>query len=176
MFGALVGFNLLKNTVNEAFSWAKRRKSRAEYFDMARKRADELRRPLVVIGDPEALGHQNIYGPGDLCIDLTGCPSYGGKGVRADISKGIPLPDNSAVIYVSYVLELIPDIKKAWNEILRVAGGPENVFVLHLQPNTFAARLYPGVSWVIESAPPVTSGLVYQPAMTQPSRKLFRRF
>jgi hypothetical protein len=50
---------------------------RRRAFAAAARRAAELGRPLVVVGDPDAGAHTRLvraYDCGDLCIDLHGCP------------------------------------------------------------------------------------------------------
>ena len=57
--------------------WQRRR----TLFAAAARRAAELGRPLVVIGDPHAGAHTSLmpaYGCGDLCVDLRGSPHAGG--------------------------------------------------------------------------------------------------
>lgn len=137
--------------VIEAGLAAQRWNARKVGYIAAAKRAGELGRPLVVIGDPDAGAHTRLmraYGCGDLCVDLRGCPQC--LAVQpADITKG-PVPgvaDDSAVVFVSCVLEYVSDVKAAVAEILRMAGDRSNVFVVLVQPWTFTAWLYPGARW-----------------------------
>jgi hypothetical protein len=127
--------------------WQQRR----ETYDRAARRAAELHRPLVVVGDPDAGAHTRLlraYGCGDLCIDLNGCPLC--KVVQvADLAAG-PVPgvsDDTAVVFVSCVLEYIGDAAAAVRELRRMAGGPENLFTVSVQPWTLTAALYPGARW-----------------------------
>jgi hypothetical protein len=127
---------------------------RQDFFALAQRRAVALGRPLVVIGDPNGGAHTRLvpaYGCGDLTIDLTGCPSCP-NGVMADITAGpvSAVADNSAVVYVSCVLEYVSDPQAAYREILRMAGSPDNVFVVSVQPWTATAALYPGARNTIE--------------------------
>jgi len=151
--------------VREVVLWSDRLDLRKTYYTLAKVRAENLKRPLVVVGDPDG-GPTNpgqLYG--DLCVDLTGCP-VAPRGVRADISKAnaIPMPDDSAVVAVFCVLELVPDIDAAWKEIMRVAGSPKNVFVVAMQPSSFSAWLYHGVHWIVSDAPPTADALAYRSA------------
>ena len=69
--------------------------------------------------------------------------------IVADITKG-PIPDladDSAVVFVSCVLEYVTDLDAALREIARIAGSADNVFVVTVQPWTLTARLYPGARW-----------------------------
>lgn len=151
--------------VREVALWRDRLDLRKVYYARAKLRAEELKRPLVVVGDPD--GGPTNPGPiyGDMCVDLTGCP-VAPRGVRADISKShaIPMADDSAVVAVFCVLELVPDIDAAWKEIMRVAGSPKNVFVVAMQPSSFSAWFYRGVQWVITDAPPTADTIVYKSA------------
>ncbi len=147
--------------------WARRAKRRADYYTLARARALALGRPLVVVGDPRSHMTRGWHGYGNLCIDLNGCPSapLGTRTRAADISLrgAIPYPDNSVVVFVACVLEYVPNIEGAWTEILRAAGGPENVFIVHVEPTSLTAWCYPGSYWAISSAPPLSSRPVYKP-------------
>jgi hypothetical protein len=54
------------------------------------------------------------------------------------------IANDSAVVFVSCVLEYVSDPQAAWREVLRMAGSPENVFLVRVQPWTATAALYPG--------------------------------
>ena len=126
-------------------------RERKAAFQAAVERAAALDRRLIVIGDPDAGMHTRLmraYGCGDVCVDLNGCPQCPVT-VVADITKG-PIPDvadDSAVVFVSCVLEYVSEINAALKEIARIAGSAENVFVVTVQPWTLTARLYPGARW-----------------------------
>jgi hypothetical protein len=126
-------------------------RERTAAFKLAIERASALGRRLIVIGDPDAGMHTRLlraYGCGDVCVDLNGCPACPVT-VVADITKG-PIPDvadDSAVVFVSCVLEYVSDVNAALREIARIAGSPQNVFVVTVQPWTLTARLYPGARW-----------------------------
>ena len=137
------------------------------FYDAAR-RAQELGRPLVVIGDPDAGMHTRLiraYGCGDVCVDLHGCPMC--PVVRAaDITRG-PIPglaDDSAVVFVSCVLEYVRDLQAALAEIRRIAGDLDNLYIVTVQPWTLTAALYPGARWAgiaerhVVTMAPVTTG------------------
>lgn len=141
--------------------WQRRRTA----FAAAARRALDLGRPLVVVGDPHAGAHTSLmpaYGCGDLCIDLRGCPrceSYR----AADITRGpiAGIADDSAVVFVSCVFEYVDDLEAARREIWRIAGDPTNVFAVTVQPWTLTAALYPGARWTgtsPDSMRPVTRG------------------
>lgn len=149
--------------IREVLMWARRVKRRVDYYALARARADTLGRPLVVIGDPMSHVTRNAYGYGDVCIDINGCPAAP-RSITADISTpgAIPYPDNSVVVFVACVLEYVIDIEAAWDEILRAAGGPENVFIVHVESNSLTAFCYPGAKWAISSAPPLADRPIYR--------------
>lgn len=153
---ALVGLAAVES-VFATQRWNQRRVS----FAAAARRAVELDRPLVVIGDPDAGAHTSMiraYGCGDLCVDLRGCPRCAHHRI-ADITRG-PIPgiaDDSAVVFVSCVLEYVSDVEAARDEILRIAGEPANAFLVTVQPWTFTAALYPGARWTGSSAESMTS-------------------
>ncbi|MDC0721737.1 hypothetical protein POL25_32815 [Nannocystis sp. bb15-2] len=126
-------------------------RERSTAFQMAAERATALGRRLVVVGDPDAGMHTRLmraYGCGDVCIDMNGCPGCPIT-IVADITKGpiADIADDSAVVFVSCVLEYVTDLNAALREIARLAGSPDNVFVVTVQPWTLTARLYPGARW-----------------------------
>ncbi|MCY1004432.1 hypothetical protein OV079_02380 [Nannocystis pusilla] len=128
-----------------------RGRERTAAFQSAVERAAALGRRLVVIGDPDAGLHTRLmraYGCGDVCIDMNGCPKCPVTLV-ADITKGpiADIADDSAVVFVSCVLEYVSDLNAALREVSRMAGSPDNVFVVTVQPWTLTARLYPGARW-----------------------------
>lgn len=126
-------------------------KAQRRAFDAASRRASELRRPLVVVGDPDAGAHTRLvraYGCGDLCIDLQGCPLC--RMMQAADLTAVPVPgvaDDSAVVFVSCVLEYVSDPEAALHELRRMAGSPDNLFLVFVEPWSLAAALYPGARW-----------------------------
>ena len=137
-------------------------RERTAAFKTAAERAAALGRRLIVIGDPDAGMHTRLmraYGCGDVCVDMNGCPKCPVT-VVADITQG-PIPDiadDSAVVFVSCVLEYVKDLDGALREIARMAGSPDNVFIVTVQPWTLTARLYPGARWrgTVDAAQSVT--------------------
>jgi len=125
--------------------------ARRRLFEAAARRAYELGRPLVVVGDPDAGAHTRLmraYGCGDLCLDLEGCPMCQVM-QAADLTAG-PVPgvaDDSAVVFVSCVLEYVSDPEAALRELQRMAGSRENLFIVFVEPWTLTASLYPGARW-----------------------------
>lgn len=123
----------------EAGWWFARRQKRFSMYADAQALAKRLGKPLVVVGAPDR-GATNGPGCGDMVIDIghSSCPNF----VQADICKKIPLADNSAVVFVSCVLEYVSDVNAAMRELIRVSGG--NLFVARVEPWTLTAYLYPG--------------------------------
>ena len=125
--------------------------TRRRLFEAAARRAYELGRPLVVVGDPDAGAHTRLvraYGCGDLCLDLEGCPMCQVM-QAADLTAG-PVPgvaDDSAVVFVSCVLEYVSDPEAALHELQRMAGSAENLFIVFVDSWSLTAALYPGARW-----------------------------
>ncbi len=67
----------------------------------------------------------------------------------ADITKGPieGIADDSAVVFASCVLEYVTDAAAALRELARIAGSPENLFLVLVEPWTLTATLYPGARW-----------------------------
>lgn len=129
----------------------RRFEARRRAFEAATRRASALQRPLVVVGDPDAGAHTRLaraYGCGDLCVDVQGCP-FCRVMQAADLTAG-PVPgvaDDSAVVFVSCVLEYVADPPAALRELQRMAGSQENLFIVFVEPWTLTAALYPGARW-----------------------------
>lgn len=124
----------------ESFWWIRRRSLRTSQYLRALKRAQELNKPLVVVGAPDG-GITSGYGCGDITIDIQGsaaCPVV----YKRDIAQRIPLEDNSAVVFVSCVLEYVENFPAALAELKRVAG--KELYVVRVEPWTLTAYLYPG--------------------------------
>lgn len=106
-------------------------------YKAARRRSEQSGKPLVVIGANDLggisgsiAGAMSLYGCGDMCVDLQGCPSCP-NGVQADIKTVLPrMETNSAVVFVSVVLEYIDDLPSVMDELLRVSGG--DLFVVYI--------------------------------------------
>jgi SAM-dependent methyltransferase len=123
----------------ELFWWARRRMMRSHLYDVARRRADELGRRLVVVGAPDG-GVTAGYGCGDITIDIapSSCPSA----IQADITKPLPFATDSVVVVVMCVLEYVDDANAALAELNRISGG--NLFVVRVEPWTLTSVFYPG--------------------------------
>jgi hypothetical protein len=131
----------------------RRFEARRRGFEAAAQRAAALGRVLVVVGDPDAGAHTRLaraYDCGDLCVDLRGCPRCQVM-QAADLTAG-PVPgvaDDSAVVFVSCVLEYVSDPEAALRELQRMAGSRENLFIVFVEPWSLTAALYPGARWAV---------------------------
>lgn len=128
-----------------------RQKKRHTYFKMAEKRSKELNKPLVVVGDPYyGMGSMIYnrfmkgYGCGDETVDLTGAPKCP-NGIKKDILSYLSSKQsNSCVLFISCVLEYVDkkEIDQVIIEIKRVSGSLDNVFIVSVDKNSFAAYFY----------------------------------
>ena len=136
---ALVGASAAALGSWEMGWWLRRRARRTAQYERARALATALGRPLVVIGAPDG-GMTAGYPCGDFTVDILGsaCPNT----IQADVTKMLPFNDDSAVCYVSCVLEYVDDVDAALREIERVSGG--HAFFVGVEWWTLAAALYPG--------------------------------
>ncbi|MGB1016774.1 MAG: hypothetical protein ACPG4T_21725, partial [Nannocystaceae bacterium] len=120
---------------------------RKQVFDQAMKRSVKTERPLVVVGDPNAGLHTRLvaaYGCGDVCVDLTGCPACP-VAKSADITSGIKgLEDDSSVVFCCCVLEYVSDVAAAMQELKRIAGADDNLFLVFVDRLSLTGYLYPG--------------------------------
>lgn len=155
--GALLGYAIAGTSKGAliggaaAFGWEVawmlyRRRQRDIVYEQALAHAQSIGKPLVVIGAPDRGRHTSLCG--DVMIDIapsSACP----LSIQADIGKRIPLPDNSAVVYIAYVLEYVDDLARAVSELQRIAPG--RVYLLRIQPWTATAYLYEGARRLIPS-------------------------
>jgi len=144
--------------------------ARRRAFDAAARRAALLQRPLIVVGDPDAGAHTRIiraYGCGDLCVDMNGCPLCPVTRT-VDITKGpvAGLANDSAVVFVSCVLEYVSDPEAALYELRRIAGSPANLFLVFVEPWTLTAALYPGARWAGGAVESPAGQVAMQPITT----------
>ena len=81
----------------EAFALLDRVAERGGLFERARLRAEELERPLVVVGSPtRSLG----ISCGDRqCVHPAGCPRCGAPPMDVAPPGGIPADDDSIVVF-----------------------------------------------------------------------------
>jgi hypothetical protein len=144
---------------------------------LAQDRAKELNRPLIVIGDPHNGFACSLFGKayegGDKMIDLFPCPKCmdDPNTIKGDLIEELEsLEPDSCVIYTSCVLEYVPQIDEAIEQIERVAGSYENIFCVHVQPYCLTAYIYPykfitkhsALLHVISKAPPYNKEFIYK--------------
>lgn len=132
-----------------AATWS-RWEQRRRLFLAADERARQLGRPLlVVLPRKEGWWSRSMrlyeYGPryGDI-FNSNDAPV-----IFADsLAHGLPaILDDSAVVYVACVLEYVTDLRRSMDEILRIAGELENIYVVTVQPWTLTAALHPAARW-----------------------------
>jgi len=145
---------LLASSALEAAAALQRFEDRRSTYAKADEAARSMGRTLVVVGAPRAGAHTRLvgaYGCGDVCLDLGGCPECA-RAVQLDLTKDVAsdVPDDSAVVFVSCVLEYVSDPLVVWQELERMAGHPSRVFLVVVQPWTFTAAWYPGARWVVQ--------------------------
>jgi len=132
-----------------AATWT-RWEQRRRLFVAADERARRIDRPLLVVL-PRREGWFNrsmrIYEYGARHGDIfTG---HDAPILYADaLARGVPaIADDSAVLYVACVLEYVTDLRGSMNEILRIAGAVDNIFIVTVQPWTLTAALHPAARW-----------------------------
>lgn len=138
----------------EAIAYERRRRKRREVFQAAADRAIALGRKLIVIGDPTGGVTHGDYGCGDLTLDLTGCPDCPNGKIHDLGQDVIPADNDSAVVYDSCTLSYVENFEYAWSEIKRVAGSPENIFLVEVEPTALTAWFYPNPRRVFWSTDP----------------------
>lgn len=155
-----------------------RRNRRRDAFNLAQFRARESGKQLIVVGDPDKgivnrfIGRD--YDCGDLCLDEHGCLECD-QYITGKLAQTLAtLPDNSAVIYVSGVLEQVHDMDQVLYELHRVSGG--DVYVVNVEPWTLTAWLYPGNRRRISQAPPEYPTLRWKPIPWSPNKSVHAQY
>lgn len=122
----------------EGFWWVRRRTVRQRMYDFALAEARRLGKPLVIVGAPD-IGPTQGPGCGDITVDIakSACPNS----IQADITKKIPLADDSAVVLVICTLEFVTDPAAALKELRRVAGP--HLYNVKVEPWTLTANFFP---------------------------------
>lgn len=125
--------------------FAQRMYNRSSYFKLAKQRSRETGKPLMVIGNPDSgYGNQfwgRSYDHGDVTLDLNVTGDYK-VAHRGDLHNTLPTyDDNSHIIFISYTLEYIKNLDRLIPHIFRVAGGPQNIFVVTAQRHSLLAHL-----------------------------------
>jgi hypothetical protein len=131
-----------------AATWT-RWEQRRRLFQAADERARQLGRPLLVVL-PRKEGWFNrsmrLYEYGARYPDIF--RDRKAPVIYADtLAHGVPAGDDSAVLYVACVLEYVTDLRRSMDEIMRIAGEPENIYIVTVQPWTLTAALHPSARW-----------------------------
>jgi len=131
---------------NELFQDISRQKMRESSYNKALQVSKIAKKPLMVVGDPLGGKASQFYGPaygcGDLCVDIAGCQTCRNN-YKADILDVLKKEeDNSYVIYISFVLEYVDNIDETIEELYRVAGKNEHIFINAVQPYSLTAYFY----------------------------------
>jgi hypothetical protein len=131
-----------------AATWT-RWEQRRRLFLAADARARQLGRPLLVVL-PRKEGWFNrsmrLYEYGARYPDIFS--RRNSPVIFADsLARGVAVQSDSAVVYVACVLEYVTDLRRSMDEILRIAGEPENIYIVTVQPWTLTAALHPAARW-----------------------------
>lgn len=158
--------------VREAYlGFGARRDYRRAVFEEARRRAEQLGRPLLVLGDPDEgltnrfLGRQ--WQCGDVCVGLKGCGICGDwvQGRPEDVLK--ELDTNAYVVYDPGAFAKADNGSAFLEELARVSGG--EVYMADAGPWTLTAFLEPKRKRRILKTPQAHQGLVeWKPLFWQP--------
>lgn len=174
--GALIGVALIvTREMYQAFG--SRRMYRRSVFEEAQRRAVELSRPLLVLGDPDGGAINHFLGRswqcGDLCVDPQGC------GICQDWTQGQPeqvlatLGADSYVVYDSGLFAKAQDGRALLEQMKRVSGG--EVFMADATPWTLTAFFGPGRKRRLLKAPQANDGVMaYKPLFWSPEPGLGR--
>jgi len=131
-----------------AATWT-RWEQRRRLFLAADARARQLGRPLLVVL-PRKEGWFNrsmrLYEYGARYPDIFS--RRNSPVIFADsLARGVAVQGDSAVVYVACVLEYVTDLRRTMDEIMRIAGEPENIYIVTVQPWTLTAALHPAARW-----------------------------
>lgn len=126
-------------------TWQKQLRDRKMLYKEAKKYANSINKPLLVVGRPKGR-----HGCGDVNVDIVGgeCPSS----IQADIQDMSMFSNKEfGAVFVGHVLEHVDDIEKAYNELDRVA---DKMFISYPDWYSMIAYLHPEHKWLILNAPP----------------------
>ena len=133
----------------EIFFSLHRQYNRVKYYKLALNRSKQIKKPLIVIGDPANGTGSKLFGPaygyGDYCVDLSGCPKGNSINIKGDVVEALKkFGSNSSVIFVSHVLEYVENIDECIKELKRVGG--ENLYIVTIGPYCITSYVYYGES------------------------------
>lgn len=152
VFGYFTGFivcTIILILLNELAQSFYRNYYRYKYYQEAVARSLKINKPLIVIGDPHnGIGskmHGPAYGTGNYIIDISGCSAGICPTIEQDMTQALKsFDDNSCVIFVSCVLEYLEknQIKEAIQQLKRVAGSLDNLFVVTVGTSSYSSYFY----------------------------------
>lgn len=142
-------FIILLILINEFYHTIRRQYDRLTIFNLAKQKAKQLNKPLIVVGDPYNGKASRFYSKfyktydcGDETVDLTGAPRCP-NGIKNDIYSYLKSkPSNYGVFFVSCVLEYIDNIDETIKELYRVSGSKDNLFIVCVNDKSLAAYIY----------------------------------
>lgn len=126
--------------------WTRRVRDRRDLYRRAKAHARAIGKPLLIVGAPDLGPTKGPVAADDLVLDIA--PSAAPNAIRADVTRRIPLPNDSVVVFVSCVLEYVTDLDAAMRELRRV--GRNRIYVCRVQPWTLTGWLYPGRKRVLD--------------------------
>jgi len=153
-------WNVLKGMIlYESLVRLSEARERQNIYSMAELYAQQINKPLIVIGGPsggnyllkQKLGYR-AHGCGNICVDIDphGCDQCSFP-IVASITD-IPLPNKCGVVYVAHVLEHldnITDAELAMNELNRIGDA---VFICYPSKWSLLAWIHPDHHlWVNEN-------------------------
>jgi hypothetical protein len=165
--------------IREAYlGFGPRREHRRAVFEQAQRRAQELGRPLLVLGDPDGgvlnrmLGRQ--WQCGDVCVDLMGCGICGERvqGRPEDVLQA--LDDNAYVVYDPGAFAKADDATEMAIQLKRVTGG--EVYMADAGPWTLTAFFGPKRKRRIYEPPQLNAAkaVTYKPLLWHPDPRTGR--
>lgn len=144
--------------------WATGYIEKNQVYIKAREYADNVGKPLLVIGGPGAGENRSLivqllklpeHPCGDVCIDtaIQACSVCGAtvERVQADIRR-IPYPDKYfGAVFVSHVLEHLPTVADAEQAVAELKRVADQLFVVSPHKLDFSAWVHPDHHlWVYE--------------------------
>lgn len=137
------------------------REDRRKLFEAAAVRAEALKRPLIVLGDPDGgLIHHMLgrdFQCGTICIDPKGCGSCSTQQMAADPTYALSqMASNSAVIFDSGLFAFADDGYALAEQMVRVSGGAGNLFMFDVPRFTFTSWLESKRKRVLKEGPPAS--------------------
>lgn len=178
MFGAIIIVLIILYLLYELNDTLDRHRRRRMLCNMARERAKELNRPLIIVGDPHngngTYINAVIMGQGygyqvmddEKLIDLYPCASCQNKPntLKGDLCDELKkLNTDSCVIFVCLTLEYINNLADTVIELYRVTGSYRNLYINYIDRYALSHTLYKhNVNNKIITAPPYSHKIVYE--------------